>query len=1257
MSEENPPMPAAGRIYPSPDVNVSEDDVYTTGDVEAPPLLGTRRYEPKHISLWALWQFATSLDIFLILLAALTSIVTGIINPLAIRILGELLSGFLAAAVGGVNVGGNSTDSDNLTEKALKFTYLGLGSFGATYISRALWVLTAEKQISRISLAYLESILRQDMEYFDMAQGESPTARLQNDIPLIRRGIGENTGVLFSTLGTMITSLVISFWTGWKLTLILLALLPLLVFTGFIIVRVDSRMTKRSSDAFVFASSVAEQALSGIRTVCAFSLQRRFVLRYGDSLKNVEQADRKKAHASGLAMGVFNCVLFLIFAFGFWWASRMVVRHEVEGSGVVVILLSMMMLAAALMDIPATLLVLASAQAAALVIYNTINKQSAADNYSRDQQLELRDMRGDVWFRDVHFSYPSRPHIPILQDLTLNIGAGQTVAFVGGSGSGKSTTISLLQRFYTPSLGSVFIDGVDVQSLDIADLRRQIGVVGQEPVLFSLTIKQNILLGTHNMVTPAEFLEVCKMAQCHDFVSKFPLGYDTPVAAGMLSGGQKQRIALDTNSERLVQKALDEAGKGRTTIIIAHRLSTVRNADVICVMDKGKLVEKGTHTELYNRRGMYTQLVDKQSLSLKKADNLEKSVDAPSEGAVDTLAIGSPPTPTARAYEQNDQIRKMMDEEVLVMDGAEYLAREARLRIKEEKLRRKADVNTMGPSSVFGRVFKMMKYERWMIILGTIAAGVFPGFALILGFTIGEIMKPAEILASARTFSGINMWISCMLVVAILALVGKWAQSSMFGRANAQLTSRLRLAVFENLNRQEIGFFDAKANSVGILCNKLGAVSGVPKLVTDVWGGLAQLTFTALYGIGLSCAFEARLAGILFLLAPFLLLASYWQSSSLTKFAEASKEALEQASSVALEAIREVKTLKMLGREKFAVERYEASLAKPYALSRRNALIDSGHRLMESGSIEMWRLIVVILGMMVTMMSIAGSAGLASAYAVGKFAARETLATLDRKTLINPDVGGVVPHQFRARFEFKDLVFQYPTSTEPIFTGEFNLLGAENKSLALVGPSGCGKSTVIGLLQRWYDPLAGTSTVGEIPIKDYDLFRGLRANMALVGQEPVLFDMSIADNIAWGSEKPVSMEEIKEAARQANVHTFVDTLPEGYETRVGDKGGHLSGGQKQRIAIARALIRKPKFLLLDEATSALDSTSEVEVQRAIDQAATGRTTVTIAHRLSTIKNVDCIAVVTDGRIVEMGTHDELLAQNGIYAAMCRQQDL
>ncbi|KAJ3034022.1 ATP-binding cassette, sub-B (MDR TAP), member 4 [Rhizophlyctis rosea] len=1301
----------AGRVWPV-DTAVEIDMPEQLDDApdmdESPALLPKKKSEYPPIPLYSLWRHANALDVLLIIIASIASMASGIINPLAIKSIGLMIASFFTWDVSNLGLG-----TSEIRQKGQIFGLLALGAFVSTYLSRALWVFTAERQIKRISLRYLQSVLQRDMGWFDVLQGESLTARLQNDVPLIRGGIGENTGSFFHFMGTLIACLIIGFTTQWKLCLIMLALMPLLILDGYLIVKVEAAMSKKSSDAYSQASSVAEQALSGIRTVDAFSLQGRFIAKYEDALQQVMEADMRKAKWSGFVLGSFTFLMLCIFAFGLWLGSRLVARGEIRATDTVVVVLDMMVLASALMSVPNTLANFARAKAGAQVIYNLISTMSTSSSAAGTGHTNLPTARGDISFNKVHFSYPARPDAPVLSGLTIEIRAGQTVAFVGESGSGKSTTIGLLQRFYSPSQGTITLDGHDIQSLTVSSLRSHIGLVGQEPVLFALTIKQNILLGCKGEITPARFIEVCKLAQCHDFICKFPLGYDTPVAEGLLSGGQKQRVAiaralikdpkillldeatsaLDTQSERLVQKALDTASEGRTTIIIAHRLSTVRNADIICVMRNGHIIEKGTHDTLYARNGLYTQLVNRQKLSTQSSST--QPLYPPVQDDASPTATKQPDLLT------NVQVREMMNHPTLVLESAEVIAKQVRLRMKEESLRRKEDVVGRGSFwKMYGRVRGMMKNEGSAIRWGTTGSAcsgmVFPGFAMILGLTISPIMTPGP-NQEAKT----NNWIRYMRKappspnfsevlssnhpptpqplagLAVLGLISKFGQISAFGRANARLATRLRSAVFANMLRQEIGYFDAKSNGVGVLTNKLAMVEGVPHLVTDVRRELSQMGFTIIFGIAPAFAFSIGMTGVMLGLAPFIIAASYWQSTSLSRFAEVSKEAIEQATQVAIESIREVKTLKALVREDFAVKRYEAFLSKPFRLSRRNAFLDSlayavqaaasmltvcvgltaGAWLMDTSGLSLANMLTAIMGMLVSMLSIASSAGLATAYAKAKFAVLTTFAILDRTPHIDPNKPGVVPPMFNSGFQFKDLQFCYPTSPEPIFTGGFSLHGEANKSLALVGPSGCGKSTVIGLLQRWYDPTGGTATVGGIPISEYDILRGLRVNMALVGQEPILFDLTISENIAWGSEGMVSLEDIIEAAKMANAHGFITALPEGYQTRVGQKGGRLSGGQKQRIAIARAMIRKPKLLLLDEATSALDSASEVEVQKAIDWAAVGRTTVTIAHRLSTIKNVDAIAVVNEGRVVEFGGHEELLRLEGVYAAMCRQQDL
>ena len=284
-------------------------------------------------------------------------------------------------------------------------------------------------------------------------------------------------------------------------------------------------------------------------------------------------------------------------------------------------------------------------------------------------------------------------------------------------------------------------------------------------------------------------------------------------------------------------------------------------------------------------------------------------------------------------------------------------------------------------------------------------------------------------------------------------------------------------------------------------------------------------------------------------------------------------------------------------------------------------------------------------------------------FAKAKFSAIASFGIIERQPKIDPDLEGIEPKvgSLNGDIEFENIKFRYPARPkQAIFDGEFNLKGKANQTIALVGPSGCGKSTTIGMLQRWYDPLEGKVSLDNQDVKSYSL-HNLRSHMALVSQEPSLFDMTIEENLRFGivDGVEVSQQEIEEACKAANIHEFIISLPDGYKTRVGDKGSQLSGGQKQRIAIARALLRKPRVLLLDEATSALDSDSEKAVQKAIDTILDqgGRTTITIAHRLSTIQNADLICVIKNGKVVEQGSHWELLNLDGVYAGLVKEQSL
>lgn len=403
--------------------------------------------------------------------------------------------------------------------------------------------------------------------------------------------------------------------------------------------------------------------------------------------------------------------------------------------------------------------------------------------------------------------------------------------------------------------------------------------------------------------------------------------------------------------------------------------------------------------------------------------------------------------------------------------------------------------------------------------------------------------------------------------------------------------------------------------------------------------------FTNILYLGLIIAFYYSwlLTLIILCMAPFLVVATGAQSRVQRGFEDNTKKANAQCGEVAGEAIKEIRTVAGLNKQAYFEEKYYRATEYPHKLSMRKALLASigysmyrgfnmytnavafyaGSRLIQDGWIDLEHMFTAMMAIMITATNVGRGSTFTATYQKAKFSALATFEVLERKPRIDSDLEGIEPEKVNGDISFQDITFAYPARPDiPVFSGQFNLECKANQSVALVGPSGCGKSTTIGMLERWYDPEGGSVCLDEHNVSSFTL-SNLRNHMAWVGQEPVLFDVSIGENIRYGlaHEENVSQEQIEEACRAANIHDFIMGLPEKYDTRVGDKGSQLSGGQKQRIAVARAWIRKPKVLLLDEATSALDSESEKLVQAALDNVISegGRTTITIAHRLSTIQ--------------------------------------
>ena len=857
-------------------------------------------------------------------------------------------------------------------------------------------------------------------------------------------------------------------------------------------------------------------------------------------------------------------------------------------------------------------------------------------------------LTASIEFDNVAFSYPGGRQ-PAHRGLSFAIAAGERVGIVGPSGAGKSSILRLLLRLYDPQSGVVRLGGRDLRALALADIRAQFAIVSQDTYLFHGTVEDNLRFGKPGATT-AELEAATRAANAHDFIRTLPQGYGTVVGERgvRLSGGQRQRIAIarallrdapilvldealsavDAENEAVIQQALDRLMQGRTTLIFAHRLSSVIDADRILVLDDGAIAEEGRHAALMARGGAYHQLMAAQAQDSAGGD----------------VEIGGAARPALDPVDLPDHT-----------EAAQWEPTDAILRAEG-----------MGWAQAFGQLMRLVLPWKGRLTM-TFIFGVLRVVALI-----GVGVFSALAILALKQDAPFSPYLWALAVVAPAAGILHWMESWVAHDMAFRLLAEMRVDLFNKLDKLAPAYLLRRRTGdlVGMATQDVETVeyffahTVAPAFVAALVPGVVLVTLLA-YGWQMAAALLPFL--VLVGLSPFL------ARHRIDALGSRAREALGELNAFAVDSVQGLLELIAFQRERDRavglrdrVRAYHkirlpffADLAAQTALLEFAtgmgglAVVVSGAHLIQTGALAPGLLPLLTLLAMAAFLPISEIASIGRQLADTLGATRRLYAVHNEEIVVS-DGPGAPPRGEAggATMALEGASFAYNVANRPAIV-DVALDFPAGATVALVGPSGAGKTTLAHLLMRFWDPDQGRVSMDGHDLKDYPL-DDLRRNIALVAQDTYLFNTTLEANIRIARPE-ASDAEVADAVARAALDEFVATLPDGLETRVGERGVRLSGGQRQRVAIARAFLKDAPVLILDEATSHLDAVNEQLVRKALEDLKSDRTTIVIAHRLSTVRNADLIVVLDRGRVVETGAHGELLARGGPYAHLVARQ--
>ena len=1259
-----------------PSINNNEEESFTN-EKEDETKKKNLMFEQRKISPMKLYcHLSGKFEILLMILGTIGSLGAGVAGPLMTYLFGDTFNDFtgvteeqMAQATPEMLEIMFDTFNNNIDDMIKKMLYIGTGMFFAMFLEKFMWSYVGLLQMNHLKENYFAVILKQEQGWFDANNAFEFATKVQAQLEQIELGVGEKFGLLLVVISQLISGLTIAFYTSWVLPLVMLSVTPLLLIAVVYLMKALQKSMVGARKTFEKAGGVAEEMLYNIKTVASFSNFEFEMERYNELIDKSHNFGLEKAFKLGISLGCIIFIIFLTFFVAVIYGRKLIAdkKHNdnkdkafTPGDVLTVIFATLNAILSIGMVSPNMKIIQESALASS--DYFTL--------YEREPQIDLsestykpkrNDVKGKIEFKNISFIYPSDVNKrKILNGLNIVFEPGKKIALVGESGCGKSTTVNLIERLYEATEGEVLIDGINIKKYDLHYLRTLIGYVQQEPVLFNTSIKDNVIFGRNDVLKElgGDVMELVKKACAESYAKEFieksneKYEYIVGIKGSKLSGGQKQRVAiarailcdpkilildeatsaLDNKSEKEVQAALDNISqKNVTTVIIAHRLSTIKNADLIYAIKEGRVCEVGTHEQLLAKNGYYAGLV--------KSQLAQDELESKEPNALD--AMQRKKSSLARLSSRN-------------------------LSITSQISLKKYDKPEERSEMTHGRVLSLLSDAKLRVFFGCIGAllhgAAGPVSGLILSKTVTALSSNDRDTVMDDGLKWAFIFMADAFMMGIFVFIKMWNLEAI----GSIISSKMRKAVIRKYLQMHIGYFDEDNTAPGALLTKLSIdTTQLNSITLTLFGDILTTIGNIGLGLGFGFYYDWRLTLWNLLFVPIIVFAIVIAKDAVTSIVKGQKNDVDvEAGAILSECVINTKTIYSFNFQKPAVNMYlnviKEGTQGQFSSSIRNGL------LMGLGIFATYSCVAccthfaakyitefkvgfsdamncLCVSMIMTMGISDGLNGI-SDYSKAKNAFSSIFTILDAKTELDPfkeaNEGKIEPNNIKGKIEFRNVNFAYPTKPEQKVLNNISFTIEPGQSAALVGYSGCGKSTIIQLIERFYEPKSGEVLIDDINVKDYNLYK-LRKRIGLVSQEPVLFKRSVYENILYG-KLDSTKEEVFDAAKAAKIEKFFN------KKEMGTKEDPVSGGEKQRLAIARAFLKDPVILLLDEATSALDKESEIAVQKSIDELQKGRTSIAVAHRLSTIENSDIIFVLENGRIVEQGKHQELIAKGGKY---------